>query len=100
MNLENSFVVIKTIDNMPRVIFWRMDEFIVMILPFFIGVCLGSILVTISGPFLKYFYTKTLKKYPTGTLQHRLYWNLPKDAFEKSGKLKNIPGSHLRHFSL
>lgn len=103
MSLENSGVIIKTIDNMPRILFWRMDEFSIMILPFFLGISIGGYLglfAIFSGPFLKCFYSKICKKYPKGTLQHLLYWNIPKSVFDKSGKLKNIPGSHLRTFSL
>lgn len=100
MGLENSYQVLKTIDNMPRILFWRVDEFSMLAIPFFLGVGLGSALVILSGPIIKYFYSKIIKKYPKGTFRHKLYWNLPKEVFDRSGKLKKLPPSHIREWTL
>lgn len=99
MNLENSHVVLKTIDNTARILFWRVDEVFIVMIPFIVGFLFSSILVMFLGFTLRYCYSR-LRKNSYKMLQHRLYWYLPTDAFVKTGIFKNIPRSHLRKFSL
>lgn len=97
---KNHRRIIKTLDNMPRFFFWGMDEFILMVTPFFIGILLGSVLLMILGIVLKPFYTKLKRRYPNGFLKHKLYWNIPKSVFSKMGIFKKLPPSHYRDLVL
>lgn len=100
MALNDSYIVVKTIDNTPRVLFWKIDEFFILIIPLCLGLVLGSILLFALGPLSKHYYSKMKKKYPRGTFKHRLYWMLPKQFFKRSRKLTKIPASHVRKLVL
>lgn len=91
-------LIIKTLDNAPRLLFWSADEFLLLAVPLFIGIVFGSFLLMISGFAIKPLLTRLKKRYPKGFLKHRLYWILPKSAFSFSGTLKRVPPSHLREF--
>ncbi|MFI5343138.1 MAG: type IV conjugative transfer system protein TraL [Chlamydiales bacterium] len=85
-------------DNTPRMLFWGIDEFVIMVSPFFIGLLVGSVPVMLSGFFLKGFYRRTKKRYPKGAIRHSLYRNLPHWFFKQSGVFKRLPPSHKRDF--
>ena len=95
--MEKNFVF-KTLDNMPRMIFWGVDEFVIMAAPFFIGLLFGSVFMMLSGLVLKKFYCRWKKRYPRGLIMHALYWNLPTRAFIRFGVFKRLPHSHVRDF--
>ena len=96
----SQYTIIKSLDNPPRMLFWRMDDFLIMAALFFVGLFLGSIFVAFSGVFFKYIYGKLREKYPKGRLQHQFYWILPYETFIRFGKFKNLPPSHKRDFIL
>lgn len=100
MNIDSSFKVIKTLDNMPRVLFWTVDEFSVLIVPCIIGIAIGSFFLGIAGIPMKYFYSKYKKQFPKGSLMHRAYWSFPKIVFKNAGVLRKTPGSHQRELLL
>lgn len=94
-------VIIQTLDNSPRVLFWDMDEFLVLFSPLFIGVALGSILVMGVGFLAKPLYMKIKRRSKRGFIfRHRLYWLLPKSLFVSCGVLKRAPASYIRTLSL
>lgn len=93
-------VIIKTLDNPPRMLFWDLDEFLVMITPFFVGMILSSILVMVSGFFLKIAYSSLKKEGQKGPIRHRAYWLIPQGVNRSCGVLKKIPGSHIRRVVL
>lgn len=90
--------IYKTLDNVPRVLFWPIDEFLVLVIPMFLGVLIGSFLLMVLGIALKPFYMKAKKAFPKGSMIHRLYWRLPKSAFNRFNVLKRLPESCLRRF--
>ena len=96
--MDNRNLIFKTMDNTPRMIFWGVDEFIIMTVPFFLGVLVGSLLIMLSGFVLKRFYSRWKKRYPRGLLKHAFYWNMPTKAFNKAGIFKRLPQSHKRDF--
>ena len=85
---------------MPRVLFWRVDEFAIIVVPIFLGLLIGSILFMTLGFLLKPFYSRLKKKYPRGTLKHKLYWHLPTSIVGKMGICQTIPPSHKRELLL
>lgn len=102
MEAEN-YRVFKTIDNMPRILFWGADLFSIIFAPLFFGIIIGglfALFAALMGPLLGYVYWKFTKKYHRGTLRHILYWNLPQKVFVRNGKLKTIPPSHIRDYTL
>jgi type IV conjugative transfer system protein TraL len=92
--------IIKTLDNAPRILFWSVDEFIVMFLPLFIGIFLGSLLVMALGIVAKPLYSKLKKRYPKSILRHLAYWTMPRKVFSHAGILKRVPPSHIRKYLL
>jgi type IV conjugative transfer system protein TraL len=96
--MDNKNIIYKTMDNTPRMLFWEIDDFIVMAAPFFLGVIAGSILVMLSGFVLKKFYTRWKKTYSKGLLRHTIYWHMPTKAVNKLGIFKRLPQSHKRDY--
>lgn len=93
-------LVIKTLDNQPRILFWGIEEFLIMAIPPFIGLLLGNLWVMLGGFALKPLYNRLRRKLPRGAIRHRLYWHLPKSAFKGAGILRNLPPSHIRELLL
>ncbi len=92
---DNSYHVLKTLDNPPRILFWDVYEFLAIAVPFVVGMGVASIAIMLSGIPLKILYKKFKKKSPYISFSQRVYWYLPKNK-----KLKNIPPSHQREFIL
>jgi conjugal transfer pilus assembly protein TraL len=90
-------LMFKTLDHPIRILFWTIDEFLVMAIPIFLGLCFGSIILILAAAILKPCHSKIKKKLPYGTLKHLLYWNLP---MKKMGRLKRLPSSHFRELLL
>lgn len=98
--MAQEFCIIKTLDNTPRLIFFKIDDVAVVIIPFFIGMFFGLLWLMPLGFVLVFFYGKLKKKYPRSILQHYAYWTLPKRMFTTSGIFKNLPPSHKREYTL
>lgn len=92
--------IYKTLDNVPRFLFWTFDEFLLLAIPVFLGLLVGSFLLMALGFALRPIYKRMKKKYKRGSMMHALYWRLPKRAFKQMGILKRIPGSHYRKLVL
>ena len=93
-------LVLKTLDDEMRILFWSVDDFLVITVPLFLGILLSSFCIMLSGLFLKYCYTKLKKRFPHHSFKHKLYWTLPTKAFNRRGLIKNLPASHIREFLL
>ncbi|MBB63437.1 MAG: type IV conjugative transfer system protein TraL [Waddliaceae bacterium] len=91
--------IIKTLDNQPRVLFWDVDEFLVLFLPLLLGIGIGSILIMLLGIPLKFVFSKTKSKRGV-PLKHRMYWMLPSDFLRKRKGIHNFPDSHIRDIVL
>ena len=100
MEARRENILINTLDNPTRILFWEVDGFLVVIIPFFVGMALSSLLIMITGFFLISPYRKLKKMYPRGSLKRKCYWNLPHHVFEKSGKFKGFPPSYERELLL
>lgn len=96
--MDNKNIIFKTMDNTPRMLFWEIDEFIVMAAPFFLGMLVGSVILMLSGFVLRKFYNRWKKRYPRGLLRHTMYWNMPTATLNKAGIFKRLPASHKRDF--
>lgn len=96
--MEDKGIIFKTLDNTPRMLFWDMDELLMVMVPFFIGGVLGSYLIMLSGFVIKKFYRRSKKRYPKGLLKHIIYWNIPTNVCIKAGIFKSLPHSHKRDF--
>jgi conjugal transfer pilus assembly protein TraL len=93
-------VLLKTLDNPPRILFWELDEFLVMLVPVFAGIAIGSLSLMVAGLVLKPVFSKMKRRHKSRSLQHQLYWLLPYSSFQRSGLLKRIPPSHIREVVL
>jgi len=98
--MSGSQFLYKSLDNPIRILFWSMDEFLVLATPFFLCLCFGNVLFLLGTVVAKPLYAKMKKKFPRGVFKHHIYWNLPKRALEKMGKIKRLPPSHCRELLL
>ena len=100
MGAELQNYVLKTLDNPVRVLFWGVDEFIVMVFPSFLAMAVGVSWLMLTGLLTKYLYNKLKKKFPNSSLRHCMYWNLPKEPMSKMGWFKTLPPSYWRKILL
>lgn len=98
--MENKKTILKTLDNPMRIIFWSMEEFLIMIVPLFLGFMLANFFVLLSGIVLKIIYAKFKNKSTQRYFKHVLYWHLPTNNLKKQGIVKNLPPSHIREYLL
>lgn len=101
MRTYDDHVILQTLDNPLRILFWNFDEFMVMTLPIFLGIVLGSLTVMLLGVPVKVLYSRARKGSRRGvSLQHRLYWHLPTSTLNRAGVVKKLPPSHVRDILL
>lgn len=83
--------VLAHLDRPVRLLFWSLDELVVMMLPFLIGIFTGSILVILIGLVLYRLYRKNKRRYSAKRIKALLYWYLP-------GRFRWMIPSYQRHF--
>lgn len=98
--MEERQYIFKTLDNPIRLLFWSLDEFLMMITPLFLGICVGSLFLMSLTFVVKPLYSRVKKKYPNGALRHKLYWEFPTSSYNKVGKFHSLPPSHIREYFL
>lgn len=101
--MERRNVILKTLDNQPRIVFWSLDEFLIMALPLVVGLLFKGflgIVVMLSGFPLKKIYTRLLKGSKTKSIKSAAYWFLPKKQSEKLLGTSNLPDSSQRELLL
>lgn len=93
-NLEQ-FYIPKRLDEPERLLFWSIDEACIMIMPIFIGLMLGHVIIGLSIGIFGYLKWRKLKGNNQANLIRALaYWVLPSSIF----RLKKTPPSHIRLF--
>ena len=96
--------IFKTLDNPIRILFWNLNEFVLMSIPILLGLYSGNLLVMtllfISAYALKGRYAKVQKRFPNGSFKHVLYWHMPPQCLRKLGKIRRLPPSHHRELLL
>jgi conjugal transfer pilus assembly protein TraL len=100
MGFSRENILLNTLDNPTRVLFWTVDVFAFMVIPVFLGILLSSLIVMLLGFVLVPFYGRFKKRFPRGVVRHKMYWLLPHEAFLRFGKLKSFPPSHEREMIL
>lgn len=93
-------VITKTLDNIPRFLFWNIDEFILMVTPLLIGIIASNPLLMLSGLGLKMAYVRLKKRFFAGSIKLILYWYFPTKAFYCMGVFTSLPQSHVRFILL
>lgn len=83
--------VLAHLDRPVRLLFWTMDEIVVMMVPFLIGIMASSFTVFGVGIVLYRVYRKYKRRYSNRYIKALLYWYLP-------GKFKWMLPSYKRHF--
>jgi type IV conjugative transfer system protein TraL len=68
--------IIKTLDNIPRLVFWRLDDALMTLIPFSVGMLLGSLFLMLGGFFCTYIYRKVRKRNNRVNFKALLYWVL------------------------
>lgn len=88
---------LKTLDNLPRVLFWDIDAFLFMVAPIFLSIFMGS-LWPACGLIFTPLYRKLKRKMRGGAFCQRIYWMMPSHAMK--GMVKTLPPSHQREYLL
>lgn len=86
----------KTLDHPSRILFWKADEFLIMVIPIFLAIALGYFLI-LFGAFLRVPYNRLKKRFSPCSLSHYAYWYLPTKHMKF---LKRMPPTHIREFLL
>jgi len=87
--------IFRTLDNPSRMLFWTLDEFFIMMIPIFLSIALGNLLIAL-GVLIKIPYNKMKRQFSTSLL-HYAYWYLPTKHMRY---LKRMPPSHQRELIL
>ncbi len=69
--------VLAHLDRPVRLLFWSIDELIVMMLPFLIGIFSGSFTVIVVGVVVYRVYRKNKRRTSSKRIKALLYWYLP-----------------------
>lgn len=64
----------RTLNNMPRLVFWRIDDVFVALVPFFAGLIFGSLLLMIGSFIGLYVYRNMRKRTGDLNLKAVIYW--------------------------
>lgn len=96
---EPKHYIFKTLDNPPRILYWPIDEFLIMIVPVFFGIVFGCFPLML-GAFLKAPYTRFKKFLSYKSILHYAYWYLPTSYLQVAGNFKKLPSSHTREYFL
>lgn len=87
--------IYQRLDDPIRILYWTVDEALLLFLPPIIGVvvdyALSCLILGIGGFFL---IRKIKKKFGGGTLKHMMYWYFPHNFM----KLPKTPPSFIRHY--
>jgi len=92
--------VLHTLDNTPRLLFWGVDEFLLMASPILLGLVTGKLLIVFPALLLKPLYTRMKRRFPKGSLKGYLYWHLPHGVTTRMGMFRKAPPSHIRRYFL
>ena len=96
---EPKHYIFKTLDNTPRILYWHVDEFLIMIVPVFFGIIFGYFIL-MFGAFLIVPYGRLKKRLSHQSTAHYAYWYLPTSYLQAFGQFKRLPPSHTREYLL
>lgn len=90
----------KTFDQPIRILFWTLDEFLILIPLCFVGILLRSLFLLGLAISLKAIYTRITKKCRYQSISHYLYHYFPTEICQKFGYFEGLPPSHLKQVLL
>jgi len=93
---DRDYYVPSRLDDQPRMLFWEMDEFFAMCIPFGIGIIIGYLFLGLIGGFLAAYAVGKLKAgRGRAIILHAIYWHMPSDSIFK---MNRTPSSYIREF--
>lgn len=93
---DNKYYVPRTLDSPAKVIFWEVDEVILFVACFLLGIISGYVFTgLIIGAILMIIYSKLKNNRGAAYVKQSAYWFLPSNLFFK---LYKTPPSHIREF--
>lgn len=94
-DVYDSHLILHHLDDPLRILYWTMDEALVLLLPLFAGLGTGHPLVGFVCASIGFWCVKTVKKrFGLSTLRHALYWYFP----HSRSKLPHTPPSYIREW--
>lgn len=91
--------IFHTLDNPKRILFWTLNEVLLVFLFFLLGIVFNMLIFLLVFP-INAVYRRLKRKFPKSSFRHKLYWHVPHVIFIKSGRLKNLPPSYIRDLIL
>jgi len=64
----------RTFDNMPRLVFWRIDDAMVFLIPFSLGILFGNLVLMLCAFAAYLVYKKLRRKQGSLNLKALIYW--------------------------
>ncbi len=90
----------KTFDQSIRILFWTVDEFLILIPMCFVGIFFRSLFLLALALSLKIFYTHVKKACRYQSFSHYLYVYFPTNVCQKFEYFEGLPPSHLKEVFL
>lgn len=90
-------LVLKTLDNPIRILFWNLPDFMMLILPFFVGMLFESTLLFLVGIALRIILKRALRRQRKGSAKLWVYWHFPTSTMNRMLKT-HMPASHIRKY--
>lgn len=100
MTQESPRMTYKTFDQPIRILFWTVDEFLILIPLCFVGILLRSLFLLGLACLLKTIYAQIKKKCRYQSLSHYIYIYFPTKICQKLGYFEGLPPSHLKEVLL
>lgn len=100
MTQESLRMTCKTFDQSIRILFWTLDEFLILIPLCFVGIILRSLFLLGLAISFKAIYTQIKRKCRYQSMSHYLYHYFPTDICQKFGYFEGLPPSHLKEVLL
>ncbi len=92
-------VILKTLDNPQRFLFWTIDVVLLFFIIFILGILIHISLLILIIP-AKIIYTKIKRRFPRSLIKHKIYWSIPQKAFSQGGNCQKIPPSYIEDILL
>lgn len=74
--MNSNYEILKTLNNVPRFAFWRIDDVLIVFIPFMLGILTSSLVILFSGFVLKVIVSRVRKRFGSVSIPAFTYWYL------------------------
>lgn len=94
--MDNQHYTYKTLDHPIRILFWNLDDFLLLLAPILLAMSFGNLLFCL-GVLLRIPYKRLQKNRTHSSFKHYMYWHMPTAYMSH---FKRLPPSYLRELIL